>query len=255
MKQSKEKLAESLDSAALHARAVPMISITDPIDLDQSYDIQKLSIDRRLDRGEILTGYKLGFTSKAKMEQMGVHSVIWGRLTDAMHIEQGATIQLNKFIHPRAEPEIAFRISKKIDAVLTLDNVNEYFDGVAAAIEIIDSRYENFKFSLEDVIADNCSSSAYVLGKWWAPDTAVSNLSIALNINGDPVKTGNSDAILGNPIESLIEMSKMVVKYNVPVEPGMILLAGAATSAEYIKTGDQIKATFDTLGEVSVKVQ
>jgi len=258
MKQLNEfiltNIAQTIDDAARHANAVAQLSITNEFNLDNAYTIQKLSIDRRLERGEKLVGYKLGFTSKAKMEQMGVHEVIWGRLTDAMHIENGGQLDFSKFIHPRAEPEIAFRVSKKIDAELTMDNVGEYFDGVAAAIEIIDSRYEQFKFSLEDVIADNCSSSAFVIGEWFDPKTAVNNLSIAFNINDSLRQEGNTNAILGNPIESLIEMSKMSLKYGAPIEVGSVILAGAATSAEYIKIGDHIEAIFQTLGSVKLTV-
>lgn len=254
MKQTLKKLAHLIDGAAHHANAVSQLSLTNDFNLDDAYVIQKLSIEERLKRGEKRVGYKLGFTSKAKMEQMGVHDVIWGQLTDSMHIENGGVLDFSKFIHPRAEPEIAFRVSKKIDTALTMDNVGEYFDGVAGAIEIIDSRYEKFKFSLEDVVADNCSSSAYVVGKWFDPKTSINDLSITLNINDETRKEGNSNAILGNPIESLLEMSKMSLKYGEAIEVGSLILAGAATSAEYLKSGDVIQAVFKTLGSVNLTV-
>lgn len=254
MKQILNKLSSLIDGAAKQASAVSQLSATHNLDLEDAYTIQKLSIDKRLERGEKLTGYKLGFTSLAKMEQMGVHDVIWGRLTDAMHIQNDGLLDYNKFIHPRAEPEIAFRVSKKIDQLLTNENVGEYFDGVAAAIEVIDSRYKNFRFSLEDVIADNCSSSAYVVGEWHHPGTAINNLNITLSINGEIRQTGNSNAILGHPVASMIKMSRMAMEYGEPIEAGAIILAGAATSAEYIKPGDHIQAVFQSLGTVQLNV-
>ena len=249
------KLAETIDNAAKTAEVVAQLSETDPINLEEAYEIQKLSNLLRLERGESHTGYKLGFTSKAKMEQMGVHDVIWGRLTNIMDIPNGGTLDLSRFIHPRVEPEIAFKISKDIDTVLTLNNVKEYVEAVAPAIEVIDSRYKNFKFSLEDVIADNCSSSAYVLGRWFSTDQAVNHLGIQLLINDQVVQEGNSSAILGDPWESMIEASKMAQKYYFKIQKGEVILAGAATSAEFVKSGDEVVASFEQLGKVHLKIK
>jgi 2-oxo-3-hexenedioate decarboxylase len=207
-----------------------------------------------LERGEKKVGFKLGFTSKAKMEQMGVHSIIWGRLTDQMKIVSSGFLRREKFIHPRVEPEIAFRISQDIDRELTWEEVPACIDAVAAALEVIDSRYENFKFSLEDVVADNCSSSAFVIGNWHKAETSIRGLGISLRINGEEVQTGNSNAILGNPLESLVEISKMMVLYGEVIRQGDIVLAGAATSAVHIHKGDKIEGVFEQLGSVKFDV-
>src|SRR5699024_1764849 len=135
-------------------------------------------------------GFKLGFTSYAKMKQMGVHDLIWGILTDKMTLQPKEEADLSRWIHPRAEPEIAFRVSQPITAPLTLKTIPEYIDMMAPAIEVIDSRYKNFKFSLEDVIADNCSSTGYVIGTWKPLKTAISDLSIQLKINDEVVEKG-----------------------------------------------------------------
>ncbi len=104
-----ERYAEILDSAALHARATPQLTHTDPdLSVADAYLVQKLSVDRRLSRGERRIGVKMGLTSRAKMLQVGVDEVAWGRLTDAMLIEEGAAMSYARFVHPRVEPEIAF---------------------------------------------------------------------------------------------------------------------------------------------------
>ena len=255
MKQSIQDIANTLDHAAQHASSVEQISKTTALDLKGAYEVQALSLKNRYQRGEKLAGYKLGFTSRAKMEQMGVHDLIWGRLTDKMQIENGGTLLRENYIHPRVEPEIAFRIGKRIDTALRLNEVVGYIDAVAGALEIIDSRYENFKFSLEDVIADNCSSTAYVIGDWQAADTPVQDVQLHMNINGEQSQTGNSNAILGNPLESLVEISRILAEYGEAIEPGAVVLAGAATSAVYIHAGDQIEGVFDGLGHVKLTVQ
>jgi len=254
MKENLQSIAETLDNAAKNATPVPQVSLSQAIDLQDSYDIQKQSINLRLGRDETLLGYKLGFTSKAKMEQMGVHEIIWGRLTNKMQYFHRGKLDRSYFIHPRIEPEIAFLVSKDIDRTLTMENYAEYLDGVAGALEIIDSRYENFKFSLEDVIADNCSSSGFVLGPWLYPNQTVQDLGIKLEINGEIVQEGNSKAILGNPIESFLEMTRLAQKYGAKILKGHIILAGAATSAVYINSGDEITGHFDQIGQVQISI-
>jgi 2-oxo-3-hexenedioate decarboxylase len=252
MKQYLRNIAFTLDNAAFTATATQQL--TQKITLAEAYEVQQLSIANRAKRGDIIKGYKLGFTSKAKMEQMGVHDIIWGRLTSEMHLSQGGPLIHNKFIHPRAEPEIAFLTKKQIDKAISMEELPDYIEKVAAALEVIDSRYQNFKFSLEDVVADNCSSAAFVLGDWWEFGTKVQNLGINLKINGKVVQTGNSNAILGNPFESFIALSRMAEKYNTSIAAGSIVLAGAATSAVAVAPGDQVEGEFEGLGTVKLAV-
>ena len=254
MKQSLKNIALTLDKAAFQAKATAQISEANSINLTQAYQIQAASLEQRHERGEQLTGFKLGFTSKAKMEQMGVHEIIWGRLTDKMEVKSGADLEKTKFIHPRVEPEIAFLIGQRIDAAITLETATNYLAGVAGALEIIDSRYENFKFSLEDVVADNCSSAAYVIGEWKTPNTPIQDVAITLEINNKSVQQGNSNAILGNPMESLVEIARILTAQGIAMEEGMIILAGAATSAVYVQPKDKIVGRFASLGTVQLNV-
>ena len=112
-------LAKLVDEAALNANPIPQLTTHRDISLEDAYDIQTKSIQERYRRGEKFIGYKMGFTSKAKMEQMGVHEIIWGRLTDKMLINRGGQINIHKYIHPRAEPEICFLVKKKITKPIT----------------------------------------------------------------------------------------------------------------------------------------
>ena len=131
------ELAERLDNAAKDATAIPQLSATESVSVEEAYEIQRLSIDRRIARGDSIVGLKLGFTSKSKMIQMGVDDVIWGRLTDLMAIQPDGSINLSDYVHPRVEPEVAFRISKPLRGVVTFDQAISAVDGIAAAIELI----------------------------------------------------------------------------------------------------------------------
>ena len=255
MSKSILELAKHLDSAAINADAVPQISIDQELSIADAYKVQVASIDQRLGRGEKLLGYKMGFTSKAKMEQMGVNELIWGRLTSNMELKDGAALELSKYVHPRAEPEVAFRISQDIPEVLTEADIPNYVDAVCAAIEIIDSRYKDFKFSLEDVIADNCSSTGYVLGEWLTAENKFDHLSISLEVNGEVVQSGSTDDILGNPWNSFLEATRIFKREGIELKKGMVLLAGAATPAVFLFFFDEVKTTCDGLGEVGLLVK
>ena len=248
------KIAAKLDYAAFTKKATRQISLDQEMNLDEAYAIQSISMGRRLRRGEKIVGLKLGFTSKAKMEQMGVHDMIWGRLTDKMQYENDGTLKMQDFIHPRAEPEIAFLVKKKIEHEITREKVLDYIEAVAVAIEIIDSRFEHFKFSLSDVIADNCSSAGFAIGDWHREDWKVDNRNIALLVNSKVEQKGNTNAILGDPIASFLAASRLYAENGLQIEKGEIILAGAATSAIYINSGEHIRAEAEGLGSVSLHV-
>ena len=245
-------IAKTLDQAAASSQATQQVSTTTSFSEADAYEIQRLSLEERYVRGEKFVGLKLGFTSFAKMEQMGVHDMIWGRLTDAMWYKSGDDLPLEKFIHPRAEPEIAFLLKKDLDREISLEEIPEYIEACAPAIEIIDSRYENFKFSLEDVIADNCSSAAFVLGAWQPLPASLNGLKMSLLFDKEEKQSDSSDAILDNPYLSVCNASRLAAKYNQPFKAGEVLLAGAATPAVFVEAGMKITAKVESLGSCSL---
>ncbi|MEM5430365.1 2-keto-4-pentenoate hydratase [Cupriavidus oxalaticus] len=247
-------IAAALDDAARGAEAVAQFSATTPFSLEQAYAIQALSIEHRRQRGERRIGIKLGFTSRAKMVQMSVDSLIWGWLTDAMVEEDGGRILLDNYIHPRAEPEICFLTRRDIDRPLTLLEATDYLEAVAPAIEIIDSRYRDFRFTLEDVVADNCSSAGLVVGPWSRQFDALANLGVVLRIDGRVVQTGSTAAILGHPLRSLVQASQVLSKAGAVLPAGSLVMAGAATAAEALARGNHVCATVGALGSAAFHV-
>lgn len=242
-----------VDDAARHGQAIRQFPES-AFDVDTAYRIQAASIARRLGRGELRTGIKMGFTSKAKMQQMGVHDLIWGRLTNQMLIDEGGEISLDRFIHPRVEPEIAFVLGDDLCGRVTIPEAMSAVEAIAPALEVIDSRYENFKFSLPDVVADNASSSGYVLGPWVAPEESIDNLGIVMSINGVQKQTGSTAAILGHPVRSLVHAARLAELAGEPLQAGWIVLAGAATAADYLAAGDNVTAEFQNLGTLGFAV-
>jgi 2-oxo-3-hexenedioate decarboxylase len=235
-----------LDAARLEVRAIDQLDLR-PDDVAGAYRIQHELIAHRLARGERLIGCKLGFTSKAKMAQMGVSEIIVGQLTDAMQVQNGADVDLSRFIHPRIEPEIAFRLASDGWEA----DIAECVDAVAPALEIIDSRYRDFRFSLPDVIADNTSAAAFVVGDW-QPLTDVADLPVQLLVDGMEVESGSTAAILGHPLRALEQLSDMAPRYGLGLDEPCIILAGAATAAVPFGA-NRVEARVGGLGTASVR--
>ncbi|MGD9944330.1 MAG: 2-keto-4-pentenoate hydratase [Burkholderiaceae bacterium] len=228
--------ARKLDDAAREAHDVDQLP-PGGMTLAQAYEIQRASIQRRLERGEQMKGIKLGFTSRAKMIQMGVDALIWGLLTDGMIEEEGGVVDLKRYVHPRAEPEVCFVTRRTIDAPLTALEATDYLEAVAPAIEIIDSRYRNFKFDLENVVADNCSSAGLVVGPWTRRFDALANAGVRLQFDGRDVQIGSTSAILGHPLRCVVQASRLLHDARMSLPAGSLIMAGAATAAEALRPG------------------
>lgn len=245
------EIAAELDGAAHEARSTDQISSRyRALGLDEAYRVQALSIERRISRGERLIGVKMGFTSRAKMVQMGLSDLIWGRLTDAMRVEDGTTIGLKRYVHPRVEPEIAFILGSGLSGKVSIAEAAAAVAFVAPAMEIIDSRYENFKFDLGDVIADNASSSGFVLGPAMPMRGPIDNLGLVMSFDGQPVQIGSTASILGQPLRALAAASRLAGEAGLTLQPGWLVMAGGATAAEALRPHLQVRLEMENLGSV-----
>lgn len=245
-----EHLATVLDRAQHEIADTVSLSDSHDIGIDDAYRIQSGVIDRRLARGESVVGVKLGFTSEAKMAQMGVSEVIVGRLTNAMRIADGGEVDLSRFIHPKIEPEIAYRLARDVDLDDPTVDIEACVDAVAPAMEIIDSRFRDFRFSCTDVVADNTSAAAYVIGPW-QPLRRVDDRAVLLQVGTDTV-TGSTAAILGNPVNALQALADIARKRAIPLQRGYVILAGAATAALPL-TASAVRCEVAGVGQVSVR--
>lgn len=250
-----DRLAEIVDDAARHAKAVPQFSDTRVLTVEEGYAIQTLSMHRRYARGDKRVGIKMGFTSRAKQLQMGLDDLIWGRLTESMRLQEGGSISMRNYVHPRVEPEIAYLIRHRLEGNVTALEAMNAVAGIAPGMEIIDSRFADFKFDVGDVVADNTSAAGFVVGDWHAPDTDVTNLGLILSINGRPRQIGSSAAILGNPARALVAAARMAASVGEALCPGDIVLAGAATAAVQLQAGDHVETQFESLGSISFSVE
>ncbi|WP_456610801.1 2-keto-4-pentenoate hydratase [Blastococcus sp. SYSU DS0619] len=248
-----DALVQRLDDAVTGVHEIRNAEATD---VDAAYAVQEALVARRLDRGAVQVGWKLGFTSLAKMAQMGVSDVIVGRLTSDMLVPDGGSVDLSRFIHARVEPEVAYRLARDVSPDEPVDDILSAVDAVAPALEIIDSRYQDFRFTLADVVADNTSAAGFVIGPWTSLRDAgeLGGLPVSLIVDGEVAETGSTDAILGHPLKALPALADMALRRGLRLRAGQVILAGAATAAVPLTPGSGVVGRVTGLGSVRLGV-
>jgi len=236
-----------------------VIKITDEfpeLTIEKAYELQDGLLERRLKENKTKTvGIKLGLTSEAKQEMMGVKEAIYGYLHEDMLAYEWEPIDRSALIHPKIEPEIAFFIDEDIEGEdITEKDILKATKYVAPALEVIDSRYKDFRFTLVDVVADNCSSTKFVVGSKLAlPDTIdLGNIGMTMSKNGAVEQTGSSAAVLGHPLKAMVWAANLLGSRGKGFKKGDIVLSGAMSEAITMEAGDTIIGEFDHLGSVSV---
>jgi 2-oxo-3-hexenedioate decarboxylase len=250
-----DAFAARLDQATLEARAIVKLTSTKPFSLAEAYAIQRAGIGLRKLRGDDLVGLKMGLTSRAKMMQMKVDVPIYGHLTRSMILDDGGTVIRAQHVHPRVEPEIAFLLKRDLEGPVTPAQALAAVDCCCCALELIDSRFENFQFTLEDVVADNASSARFVLGSVVRPrDFDTGNLGMVMTKNGVVIETGSSAAIYEHPARSLAALANQLVSLGEQLKAGMIVMTGGATAAMPLAAGDHARVDVDGLGSAELFV-
>lgn len=249
--------AELLDREDRAVDGAPLTGLAwSDLTIEQAYRIQDLTLELRLARGETLVGVKLGLTSVAKQKRMGVDAPFVAWLTDAMMLAPETPVPSSRLIHPRAEPEIAFVMGRRlsgghIDAVTALAATSS----VHAAVEIIDSRYRDFIFTAPDVIADNASSSFVLMDP---TPHAVGGRDLAMQTvlvesQGRVLDSATGAAILGHPAEALAFAARVLAARGLAIEPGWIVLCGAMTDAYALDLHSPLIFDFGPLGTIHVR--
>lgn len=225
------------------------------LDLDTGYRIQDLTLQARLDRGETLIGVKLGLTSKAKQQRMGVHVPFVAWLTDAMLLPAGDPVPQSRLIHPRVEPEIVFLMGERLGGPgIGAARAMTAVASVSGGAEVIDSRFRDFRFTAGDVVADNASSAAFVTGPVAVAPTALdlSLEAVLVEVDGVVVDSATGAAVQGHPGEALALAANELARRGRAIEPGWLVLTGGMTDAVPTPPGASIALHFTNLGSIFV---
>ena len=250
-------LAEHLETCQLQARDTTKITDEHPgMDWDDAYAVQDEILRRKLARGARVVGYKAGLTSHAKMKQMGVDTPVFGFLVDEFVVPEGSEIKTSELIHPKVEPEICFVTRTELRGPgCHIAAVLAACDFVLPGIEVIDSRYRDFKFDLKSVVADNTSASRFVVGGRIAParDIDLRTLGIVLEKNGEPVAFGAGAAVLGHPAAAVAMLVNHLGRRGQVLPAGSLVLSGGITEAVAVQAGDHVTLRMQHLGSVSLR--
>jgi 2-keto-4-pentenoate hydratase len=250
-----DALAHSLLGAyASGAPIRPLTEGTADLTVDDAYTIQQIQMSHRIGSGAKVIGYKIGLTSAAMRQQMGVHEPDFGHLLTDMSRPADAPLPTGDFLQPRAEPEIALVLGRRLAGPrVSVSDIIAATDYAVAAIEIVDSRIADWKIGLIDTIADNASSGGFVLGQ--APlrldqvDLALTGC--VLRLSGRIAATGAGAAVLGSPLLAATWLANELLSRGAEIGAGHIILTGSMTAAIPVGPGDAVTATFDRFGSVT----
>lgn len=253
-----ERLAAFLHEAENGAYEVNKITDTLPLlSHDDAYAIQRAIFARKRAAGGRLAGRKMGLTSPAKMHQMGVNNPIHGFLMAESCVADGGVLPMKGLIHPKVEAEIAVTTRHELRGTdCSAAEALAAIDFAYAAIEVIDSRYRNFRFDLASVIADNTSAARYVVGAAGVPveDLDLRTVGVILEKNGEVLATGAGAAVLGHPAASLAALVNMLGEIGESLPAGTLVMTGGVTEAFPVCAGDSVTVTVQNVGTANLRL-
>lgn len=234
----------------------PLIARNPELTIEDAYAISLDFLSRRRASGEKVVGKKIGVTSKAVQDMLGVFQPDFGFLTDAMHIDGDIDIKKNRLIQPRAEAEIAFILKDSLTGPgVTAEQVIAATQSIAPCFEIVDSRIDDWNISIVDTVADNASCGVFVLGEARADpqDHDLPNLHVRVTKNGLPLSEGLGSAVQGNPAEAVAWLANTLGAHGVTLDAGDIILSGSLVPLEPAVPGDTFEMVLDGIGNCSAR--
>jgi 2-oxopent-4-enoate/cis-2-oxohex-4-enoate hydratase len=243
---------------ALSSRQVidPLTSRHPDMSIEDAYQVQQRMLSHRLAAGERVVGKKIGVTSKAVMNMLGVFQPDFGYLLDGMIYNEGEAIPMDRLIQPKAEGEIAFVLKKRLMGPgVSAADVLAATEGVMACFEIVDSRIRDWKIKIQDTVADNASCGVFVLGDALVDPRRVDLLTcgMVLEKNGEIVGTGAGAAALGSPVNAVVWLANTLGRLGIPLEAGEVVLSGSLAAMFPVKAGDSLRVTIGGIGGCSVR--
>lgn len=253
MKRNQE-IADKLYEAEKNNEPIEQITKTyEGLSLDDAYDIQLINLDKKLKEGKIITGKKIGLTSKAMQESLGVDSPDFGILYDSMEIKNNI-VKKGEILQPRVEGELAFVLKEDLKDGATLEDVYEATNYVIPALEIVGSRIKDWKLTLIDTVSDNASCGMYLLSdlKMDPKEVDLKEVEMSLYKNGEKINSGKGSAVLDDPANAVLWLARSLGNYGVTLNKGDVILAGALSAAIPAESGDEFACDYGEFGVLQV---
>jgi 2-oxo-3-hexenedioate decarboxylase len=253
---SATEIAEDLIAAERKRTGIAQFSEQHPdIPVETAYAAQKAFVQSKLDAGERFIGWKLGLTSRNKQQAMGLDAPLYGRVTSGMISTYGEPVRLDRFIHPRVESEIAFQLARDVEAPATIGSVLAATEMVCAAVDVLDSRYESFKFTLSDVVADNASAGAFYLGPIARSPRDLEPLHLlgaVVRVDGEVVMTAAGAAVMGHPAASVAWLANQLAEQGEALRAGQLVFSGGLTAPVTVVADRSVTFEIDQLGAIEI---
>ncbi|MEH7249270.1 fumarylacetoacetate hydrolase family protein [Neobacillus niacini] len=233
----------------------PLTELYPNLSIDEAYEIQLKVIEMNVKNGSQVIGKKIGLTSVAMQQLLGVNQPDYGHLLDNMSVPNKGIISLEQLFQPKVEGEIAFILRKNLKGPnVTKEDVLEATQYIIPALEIVDSRITDWKIKLQDTIADNASCGLFVLGdnKFSLNGIDLMEIEMSLFKNGELMNTGKGTDVLGHPATCVAWLANKLSEYDVTLKAGEVILSGALSAAIEAKADDFFTAEFSHLGSVEV---
>ncbi len=244
------------EAAATGVPCAPVRDLIGADDVATAYAVQSLIIGDRIAAGATVVGRKIGLTSPAVQQWLGVDTPDFGVLLDDMKCTEDKVVAMNELIQPRAEAEVAFVLGADLtDPPFTAESVRAAVDHARAAIEIVDSRIADWDIQLGDTIADNASSGRYVLGERSLTLAEFDPIKVEMTMtcDGVEVSTGTGAACLGDPLNALAWLATAALEHGDPLRAGQVILSGALGPVHPVPPGAVVRAEITGLGPVTAR--
>ncbi|TNE90469.1 MAG: 2-oxopent-4-enoate hydratase [Deltaproteobacteria bacterium] len=250
-----ERYGEELFRALRERRVVaPLKGRVDGLDIDMAYAISDAMLQRRLADGERIIGRKIGVTSRAVQDMLGVHQPDFGTLTDAM-VFHGEMPVSKLLIQPRAEGEIAFTLARDlVGPGITPEDVLAATKSVHACFEVVDSRIADWKIGIEDTVADNASSGLFAIGEGVDPaEVDFEGCHMVVHKNGARLSEGYGRAALGSPLICVAWLANTFGARGIALKAGDVVLSGSLVPLEPVVAGDHMHVAISGIGELDLR--
>lgn len=252
--------ADELYDALRNQQMIDPLSDREPeMTIEDAYQVSSQLLQKRIDiDGEKVIGKKIGVTSKAVMNMLGVDQPDFGYLTDAMVVEEGQPLSItDKMIQPRAEGEIAFVLKKDlIGPGITASDVLQATDFIVPCFEIVDSRIRDWKIKIQDTVSDNASCGYFLLGQDAVSPRSLdlSTCGMVLELNGQLASTGAGAAALGSsPVSCVVWLANTLGRLGTPLKAGEVILSGSLVPLQPVKAGDYMSVSIGGIGRCAVR--
>jgi 2-keto-4-pentenoate hydratase len=253
-----EGKAKALFDARHSRRAIEPFTDADPtLTMADGYAVQAELTRLILAAGDSIVGYKVGLTSKPMQRMIGVDSPDYGPVLGSTVYRDGDVVSLARFIQPKIEAEIVFVLGAALRGPgVTVTDAHRAVAGIAASVEIVDSRFADWRIKLADTVADLASNGAVAVSGRLVPLDGIDTRLIGMTLtrNGELVDTGAGAAALGDPLTVVAWLANTLGTVGIGLEPGHLVMTGALHAAVPMHAGDVFRADFDRLGPVTVRV-